>query len=96
MNERTRHVLVALSIPMAIAASAIPFLPGDVIGWERRFVITTLIAPVIYTLGVAAVWWLTKGSRHVLWLLFLAPLAFWRAAEYALVMVIWTLRGGMV
>ena len=95
-RRRIRQLLLVLSILLAITGSGIPFLPGDIVGWDRLFLIETLVAPVTYILGVTAAWWSAKLNKHVFWLLLLAPLAFRRVAEYALVIVIWTLRGGMV
>jgi hypothetical protein len=96
LRKRTRQLGLTLSILAAIGASTLPLLPGDVMGWGRLFLIETLLAPVIYTGSLTVAWLFARGNNHVFWLLLLAPLAFWRAAEYALVMVIWTLRGGMV
>lgn len=96
MGERTRQLFLTLSILAVIGASALQFLPGDVVGWGRIFLIETVLAPVTYTISFAAAWVFARGNKHVFWLLLLAPLAFWRAAEHALVMVIWTLGGGMV
>jgi hypothetical protein len=96
MNERVRQVLLTFSVLGAIGASAVRFVPGDVVGWDRLMIVDIVLAPVTYTVSLLAAWILARGNKHVFWLLALAPFAFSRAAEFLLIMTIWTLRGGIV
>jgi hypothetical protein len=94
--SQTHAAVLAVSVFTTIVAAVLPFLPASLVGWPQMFIVESLVAPVMYVIGVTSVWSLTKGSRRVLWLLMLAPLAFWRVVEFGLVMMIWTLRGGIV
>ena len=55
-----------------------------------------VVAPLAYVVLLVRVYRLSNGSRHTWWLLLLAPICMWQALQMVVVVLIWSLRGGMV
>ena len=55
-----------------------------------------VIAPLAYVVLMLRVYRLSNRNRHTWWLLLLAPICLWQALQMVVVVLIWSLRGGIV
>jgi hypothetical protein len=84
---------IVAAVGCALVAVTIPRFTD--VSYEGT-VFIEMAAPASYVACVVAAFILSNRSKHTLWLLVFAPLAFWPYLEIILIIAIWTIRGGAV
>lgn len=91
MHRRNRVALFASIVGAVVSAVLAVTLTRFT---DDNYTATTLIAlaaPALYVTCVVVAFTLSNRSKHTLWLLVLAPYL-----EPVLIIIIWSIRGGMV
>lgn len=84
------------AIALAVITALSPHFGPPLVHYNAMTWIFYLVSPLLFVVLAIGVYVSTNRNRWSLLLWLLAPICFWYPGQLLLMLLIWTLRGGMV